>query len=233
MDIAYLLIDHDHEYLKSIYESRNIKVFAYYIADNNRNELENMLDYIEANKIDKLYVNSIIDLGKSLIESLKLYIKSVSKNIEIISSTEPFLNKDKDLTNIKKNGMKKKSNKRNNNSKAKGKEPNKSKRFRTDINRWPYRLFQELIDYKSNNETVYVNPEGTSTECPVCGGILEHPIWKESKCINCSLTYGRDKLASLSISVRELCLCGTPFTVSGSASWHSMKNNYLYTIQIM
>jgi hypothetical protein len=58
-----------------------------------------MLDYIEANKIDKLYVNSIIDLGKSLIESLKLYIKIVSKNIKIMSSTEPFLNKDKDLTN--------------------------------------------------------------------------------------------------------------------------------------
>jgi transposase len=142
-------------------------------------------------------------------------------------------NKDKtfvfeDLTNIKKNGMKKKRNKRNNNSKARGKDPNKSKRFRTDINRWPYRIFQKLIDYKSNNETVYVNPEGTSSECPVCGGILEHPIWKESKCINCGLTYDRDKLASLSISVRGLSLCGTPFTVSGSASWHSMKNNYLY-----
>ena len=129
-----------------------------------------------------------------------------------------------DLTNIKKKGMKKKKN----NSKAKGNKPNESKRFRTDINRWPYRLFQKFIEYKSNNKTLYVNPEGTSTECPVCGGKLEHPIWKESKCINCGLTYSRDKLASLTISVRGLSLCGTPFTVSGSASWHSMKDNYLY-----
>jgi len=42
------------------------------------------------------------------------------------------------------------------------------------------------------------------------------------------LTYDRDKLASLSISMRGLSLCGTPFAVSGSASWHSMKNSYLY-----
>ena len=96
------------------------------------------------------------------------------------------------------------------------------------INRWPYRLFQKLIDYKSKNRTLYINPEGTSSECPVCGGKLRHPIWKESKCINCGVTFNRDRLSSLSISVRGLYLCGTPFTVSGSSSWHSMKNNYLY-----
>jgi len=133
-----------------------------------------------------------------------------------------------DLTGIKKNGMNKKRNKRDNNSNAKSNEPYQSKRFRTDINRWPYRLFQKIIDYKSNNETLYVNPEGTSSECPVCGGRLEHPIWKESKCMTCGLTYDRDKLASLSISMRGLSLCGTPFAVSGSASWHSMMDDYLY-----
>ena len=140
-----------------------------------------------------------------------------------------------DLTDIKKEGKKKnknnkdskvineKSNKNNNKNNN-----NKSKRFRTDINRWPYRLFQKLIDYKSKNRTLYVNPDGTSSECPVCGGKLRHPIWKESKCINCGVTFNRDRLSSLSISVRGLCLCGTPFTVSGSSSWYSMKNNYLY-----
>jgi putative transposase len=138
-----------------------------------------------------------------------------------------------DLTNIKKEGMKKKNRKRNredNNRNNKKEEKNnpKSKRFRTDINRWPYRLFQQYVDYKSGNETLYVNPAGTSSECPVCGGRLRHPSWKESKCINCGVTYNRDKLASLSISVRGLYLCGIPFAVSGSASWHSMKNDYLY-----
>ena len=119
-----------------------------------------------------------------------------------------------DLTNIKKEGRKNKN--------------NKSKRFRTDINTWPYRLFQRFIDYKSKNKTLYVNPEGTSSECPVCGGKLKHPIWKISECSNCGVTFNRDRLSSLSISVRGLHLCGTPFTVSGSSSWDSMKDNYMY-----
>ncbi|PYB69001.1 hypothetical protein DMB44_01240, partial [Thermoplasma sp. Kam2015] len=131
-----------------------------------------------------------------------------------------------DLTNIKENG-KKKNNKDKNNDKSKN-NPNRSKKFRTDINRWPYRLFQGFIDYKSNNKTLYIHPEGTSSECPVCGGKLEHPIWKASKCNSCGLTYDRNRLSSLSISIRGLDLCGTPFTVSGSSSWHSMKNDYLY-----
>ncbi len=140
-----------------------------------------------------------------------------------------------DLTDIKKKGKKNNNKKYKNNkdSKAINEKSNKNKnhknkRFRTDINRWPYRLFQKLIDYKSKNRTLYVNPEGTSSECPVCGGKLRHPIWKESKCINCGVTFNRDRLSSLSISVRGLYLCGTPFTVSGSSSWDSMKNNYLY-----
>ncbi|MGC8515130.1 MAG: zinc ribbon domain-containing protein [Thermoplasmata archaeon] len=136
-----------------------------------------------------------------------------------------------DLTNVKKEGMKKKKSKRNRNkenNRKEAKNSTKSKRFRTDINRWPYRLFQQYVDYKSCNETLYVDPAGTSSECPVCGGELKHPSWKESKCINCGVTYDRDKLASLSISVRGLYLCGTPFIVSGSSSWHSMKNSYLY-----
>jgi len=128
-----------------------------------------------------------------------------------------------DLTNIKKEGMKK----RKNSNKSK-KNPNKSKRFRTDINRWPYRLFQQYVDYKSPNETLYIDPDGTSSECPVCGGKLEHPVWKESKCNYCDLTYDRNRLSSLSISIRGLNLCGTPFTVSGSSSWHFMKDNYMY-----
>ena len=135
------------------------------------------------------------------------------------------------LTNIKKEGRKNKNNRNNKNnnedSKASNKN-NKSKRFRTDINTWPYRLFQRFIDYKSKNKTLYVNPEGTSSECPVCGGKLKHPIWKISECSNCGVNFNRNRLSSLSISVRGLYLCGTPFTVSGSSSWYSMRNNYLY-----
>ena len=110
------------------------------------------------------------------------------------NDNKKYKNNNKDSKAI--NGENNKNNNKNNN--------NKSKRFRTDINRWPYRLFQKLIDYKSKNRTLYVNPEGTSSECPVCGGKLRHPIWKESKCINCGVTFNRDRLSSLSISVRGL-----------------------------
>ena len=138
-----------------------------------------------------------------------------------------------DLTNIRKDGRKKKyrsggRNSKRDEDKASNIGNNRSKRFRTDINRWPYGLFQRFVEYKSDNRTLYIDPEGTSSECPVCGGKLEHPVWKQSKCNTCGATFDRDRLASLSIAVRGLHLCGTPFTVSGSASWDFMKDDYLY-----
>ena len=115
-----------------------------------------------------------------------------------------------DLTGIRKNGE------------------NKSKKFRTDLNRWPYRKYQRMIEYKSPNRTIYVDPRGTSSECPVCGGRLKHPTWKISRCEKCGVDYERNRLSSLAIVLRGLHLCGSPFTVSADASWSSMKNEYLY-----
>ena len=37
-----------------------------------------------------------------------------------------------------------------------------------------------------------------------------------------------DRLASLAITHRGIDLCGDPFPVSASASWQSMKDEYLY-----
>ena len=105
----------------------------------------------------------------------------------------------------------------------------KSKKIRTHLNRWPYNQFQRMIEYKSHYKTIYVNPEGTSSECPVCGGKVKHPIWKISRCENCGLDYDRDRLASLAISLRGLDLCGDPFPVSAIASIPSMMDEYLYT----
>ena len=104
-----------------------------------------------------------------------------------------------------------------------------SKKIRTYLNRWPYREFQRMMEYKSKNRTIYVNPEGTSSECPVCGGRLKHPVWKMSRCRNCGRDYDRDRLASLAISLRGLDLCGDPFPVSAIASIPSMMYEYLYT----
>ncbi len=81
---------------------------------------------------------------------------------------------------------------------------------------------------KSPMKTVYVNPRGTSSECPVCGEKVKHPTWKISRCNNCDRDYDRDRLASLTITHRGIDLCGDPFPVSASASWQSMKDEYLY-----
>ena len=104
----------------------------------------------------------------------------------------------------------------------------KSRKLRTYLNRWPYSQFQRMLDYKSHYKTIYVNPEGTSSVCPVCGGGLKHPVWKMSRCNKCGRDYDRDRLASLAISFRGLDLCGDPFPASAIASLPSMMNEYLY-----
>ncbi len=113
-----------------------------------------------------------------------------------------------------------------------------SKKIRTYLNRWPYNQFQIMMEYKSKNRTIYVNPEGTSSECPVCGGKVKHPVWKISRCENCGRDYDRDRLASLAISLRGLDLCGDPFPVSAIASvpsrmglrWHTLRTMLCTTV---
>ncbi len=103
-----------------------------------------------------------------------------------------------------------------------------SKKLRTYLNRWPYAEFIRMIEYKSPNKMIKVNPGGTSSECPVCGGKVKHPTWKISRCMNCDRDYDRDRLASLAISLRGLDLCGDPFPVSAESSLPSMMDEYLY-----
>jgi putative transposase len=109
------------------------------------------------------------------------------------------------------------------------------RRFRTRLNRWPYRMAQSQIDYKSPTETLYLNPRGTSSECPVCGGKIEHPTWipsdirwRVSVCPTCDANYDRDRLASLAIACRGARLCGQPFSVSEDASWRLVRDEYLW-----
>jgi putative transposase len=106
---------------------------------------------------------------------------------------------------------------------------NKGSHFRKYLNRWPYRMYQSFVDYKSPNKTLYASPRGTSSECPVCGGKLEHPTWAMSRCKNCGVDYDRNRLASLAILLRGLRLCGQPFAVSADASWQHMRDEYLPT----
>ncbi|WP_337860965.1 IS200/IS605 family accessory protein TnpB-related protein [Ferroplasma sp.] len=61
----------------------------------------------------------------------------------------------------------------------------KGKKFRTYLNRWPYSEFQKMVEYKCKRKILYINPRGTSSECPVCGGKLKHPKWKRARCKTC------------------------------------------------
>jgi len=84
------------------------------------------------------------------------------------------------------------------------------RRFRKRLNRWPYRMAQVMVDYKSPKATLYPTPRGTSSRCPVCGGKIEHPTRipsdirrKVSVCPTCGADYDSDRLASLAIACRR------------------------------
>src|SRR5438445_605876 len=69
----------------------------------------------------------------------------------------------------------------------------------------------------------------------VCGGKIEHPTripsdirWKVSVCPTCGADYDRNRLASLAIACRGARLCGRPFSVSEDASWHLVRDEYLW-----
>ncbi len=109
------------------------------------------------------------------------------------------------------------------------------RRFRTRLNRWPYRMAQVMVDYKSPKAALYAIPRGTSSRCPVCGGRIEHPTripsdmrWRVSVCPTCGADYERNRLASLAIACRGSRLCGRPFSVSEDASWHVVRDEYLW-----
>ena len=104
-----------------------------------------------------------------------------------------------------------------------------NRKLRTYLNRWPYAEFLRMIEYKSPNKVIKVNPGGTSSECPVCGDNVKHPTWKISRCSTCDHDYDRDRLASLAISLRGHDLCGDPFPVSAATPLPSMMDEYLYT----
>jgi putative transposase len=113
--------------------------------------------------------------------------------------------------------------------------PTEGRRFRKRLNRWPYRMAQIMVDYKSPMATLYLTPRGTSSRCPVCGGKIEHPTripsdirWRVSVCPTCGVNYDRNRLASLAIACRGARLCGRPFSVSEDASWLLVRDEYLW-----
>jgi putative transposase len=80
------------------------------------------------------------------------------------------------------------------------KDPKKKlpKALRGRLNRWSFRKFQNIIEYKARLagiNVVYVNPKGTSSICPICGGKLIPNGGRKMGCPKCGYSWNRDKIA--------------------------------------
>ena len=73
---------------------------------------------------------------------------------------------------------------------------------RRRLSRWTHGQVQRIVSYKARSEVVRVNPRGTSSECPRCGGPLAHPSWRRATCGNCQVEYHRDRMAAVAILTR-------------------------------
>ncbi|HZY69678.1 MAG TPA: transposase [Thermoplasmata archaeon] len=67
---------------------------------------------------------------------------------------------------------------------------------------WTHGRLQRIVRYKSRTQVVRVNPRGTSSECPRCGGPLAHPSWRRATCGHCQVDYHRDRMAAVAILSR-------------------------------
>ncbi len=80
---------------------------------------------------------------------------------------------------------------------------------------WTHGRFQRFVEYKARTHVLHVNPRGTSSECPRCGGRLDHPEWQRSICGNCQGDWHRDMAAATSILSRgQKALRGTALSPS-------------------
>lgn len=93
-----------------------------------------------------------------------------------------------------------------------------SKDLRRKLSRWAVGLVQQEVGQRSPAHVVCVNPRGTSSECPRCGGKVSHPEWRRSVCVTCG-EFDRDFGASANILMRGRTLLGVPpFDATARAS---------------
>ncbi len=95
----------------------------------------------------------------------------------------------------------------------------KSRDLRRRTSRWAHGLLQREVEQRSPATVIRVNPRGTSSECPRCGGPVSHPEWRSSRCGACQETFDRDIGASGIILMRgHRLLWGDPFPPKARAS---------------
>lgn len=67
---------------------------------------------------------------------------------------------------------------------------------------WTRGALDRILTYKSQAQVVHVNPRGTSSECPQCGGSLTHPSWRKATCGTCLIEFHRDRMAAVAVLIR-------------------------------
>jgi putative transposase len=78
----------------------------------------------------------------------------------------------------------------------------KDKEFNKKLGLWFYRRIQFCIEYEAMErdlEVVKVNPRGTSSKCPRCGGRLVEDGYRVLRCMKCGFIGDRDVTATTNI----------------------------------
>jgi len=95
----------------------------------------------------------------------------------------------------------------------------KGKKFNKKLGLWFYRRIQFCVEYEAwerDLEVIKVDPRGTSSKCPRCGGRLAEYGYRVLKCRRCGFIGDRDVTATLNI-YRKYLLKHSRCRVSGVA----------------
>lgn len=83
-----------------------------------------------------------------------------------------------------------------------------TRRTRRKLNYWPFRLLQNMIQYKAMWEGVpvkYINPSGSSKRCSVCRNMnYQLALEKVWRCPKCGATVNRDTNAAINLLEKSL-----------------------------
>jgi putative transposase len=97
-----------------------------------------------------------------------------------------------------------------------GENGRKNKRFNKRLGLWFYRRVQFCVEYEAMErdlEVVKVDPRGTSSRCPRCGGKLFEGGYRVLRCRKCSFVGDRDVTATVDLYRRYMSKhprCGVP-----------------------
>jgi putative transposase len=99
--------------------------------------------------------------------------------------------------------------------------------YRGMMNSWSYFELQRQIEYKAKWEgipVIYVNPNGTSVKCSICGSRMKPEENRQLKCQSCGLTVDRDVNAARNILARGVRFAPVALPVEAMVQEPSVGN---------